>query len=242
MDIDKVEEKQETKEATTTNDDEPLQGFVTDYRDNECKFWIECGIIKGLQNCDANKLDKIFDKQTELLSNNMSMDSNDDNETKIAKESLLSKYVVLFNINPMMESCDIVELIHECNEIPVQIRYYPSFYGRAWIKLSSHKSALNIVKEFNKKVIHDRTILAGLTQFLPHYVNIQKSFETLKTLKMNKLTKKEKLIWGLHKKRKYLMRKLNNQNNWICKYCEFSNFSYRTICLKCGKKKSVKIK
>eukprot|EP01083_Nonionella_stella_P007438 21506_1 len=134
------------------------------------KIYIENNIILGIDTND--EMDKIAN-DVNRLTKTLSSDS-------VVK----SNFVVIYNIDPVIEHCDIIDL---CKEIafPIALNYFRGTFGKAWLKFENHRIALNIVNKLNDSELEDKKLIVGLIENTPKYVDIKGSYVIYKRSKQN---------------------------------------------------------
>ena len=174
------------------------------------KIYIENNIVIGIDTWDDdNEIRKEIEELTKELSSNKDDQFN-------------SKTVLIYNIDPIIDRCDIIDL---CKDIafPDAINYFRGSSGKAWLIFKNHQIALKIVKKLNKTKLEEKELIVGLIELIPKCIdfkqtlreyniakNIAYPVDTSKLLKKKKLQQKRKQNRKKSKRNKQKTKKVDD--------------------------------
>ena len=138
------------------------------------KIFVENNIIVGLDSSrDAEFIAKDVNNLTIALS---------------SKCAILSKFVLIYDIDPVIEHCDIIDLCKDVS-FPIAVNYFRGSSGRAWLKFENHEIAMKIVNKLNGFELEDRKLIVGLIENTPKYVDTKEAMREFNIIN-NKLNGK----------------------------------------------------
>merc|ERR1712228_200454 len=126
------------------------------------KMFVENNIIIGLDSSRDNE--------------SIAKDVNDLTIALSSNSAIKSKFVLIYNIDPVIEHCDIIDLCKDVS-FPIAVNYFRGSSGRAWLKFQHHQTAMNIVKKLNNFELEDRKLIVGLIENTPKYVDTQQAMK-----------------------------------------------------------------
>eukprot|EP00484_Ammonia_sp_Unknown_P005057 CAMPEP_0197075122 /NCGR_PEP_ID=MMETSP1384-20130603/211451_1 /TAXON_ID=29189 /ORGANISM="Ammonia sp." /LENGTH=229 /DNA_ID=CAMNT_0042513965 /DNA_START=796 /DNA_END=1485 /DNA_ORIENTATION=- len=154
------------------------------------KIYVEQNFVYGI---DTNEDLEAIGKEMDVLTKELSSD-----------DEIKSKFVLLYNIDPVMEHCDIIDL---CKDIafPVDVNYRRGEIGKAWLEFETHQIALKIVQKLNHFECEERTLRAGLIEVIPIYVDVKKTlanYNVARTYAYPQVNKQERAYFPNRRRRR----------------------------------------
>eukprot|EP01084_Bolivina_argentea_P308971 534381_1 len=123
------------------------------------KIFIENNIIIGINTIKTENVSNAINELTKELS---------------SENVIKSNYVLICNIDAVIEHCDIIDL---CKDIsfPIALNYFRGTFGKAWLKFETHQIALKIVNKLNEFELENRKLMVGLINNTPKYIDIKQA-------------------------------------------------------------------